>query len=296
MFDWWRSWHGAPTDDKWLVIAKRAGVPAIIVPAIAWALLDHASQADDRGEVSTFDVESYALKFGIEEDHIRAVMAAMEARGMIVSGRIAQWDKRQKNEATERSRKHRGKAPAPELPLDAPVADSVPASVEPSPRENADVAPAEPPPSSLPDNPERGAITPQAFALADEIAVAVGHDLEFVPPAWCGAAARVQMWFNQGWPAPFILESAKAQMARKRDGPPASIQYFERGIATAIARAEAPLPHVVVPFAEAKQARHHGKAQSNIMAAFDRLEADFEGGRAPARADPSRLLSDGRCE
>ena len=22
--DWFRSWHGAPTDNKWLVIAKRA--------------------------------------------------------------------------------------------------------------------------------------------------------------------------------------------------------------------------------------------------------------------------------
>jgi hypothetical protein len=286
MFDWWRSWHGAPTDDKWLVIAKRAGVPAIIVPAIAWALLDHASQAPERGDVSTFDIEAYALKFGIDEKQISAVISAMEARTMIVSGRIAQWDKRQKNDSTERSRKSRGKAPAPELPLDAPAAENDAPAAEASPRENVDSVQPEPPASA---DPERGAITPQAMALADEIAVIAGHDLQFIPPEWCGAPARVQMWFNQGWSAPFVLQSVKAQMHRKRDGPPRSIQYFERGIADAMARSEAPLPKVV-PFAEARQARHDKQQPRTIANAADRLIAEIESRSGASGEDASRLL------
>ena len=55
---WWRSWHGAPTDPKWLVVAEQAHVNPGMVAAVAWALLDHASQQADRGNVSEFDVET----------------------------------------------------------------------------------------------------------------------------------------------------------------------------------------------------------------------------------------------
>ena len=40
MTGWFRSWHGAPTDPKWLGIAKRAGVAPGFAVAIAWALMD----------------------------------------------------------------------------------------------------------------------------------------------------------------------------------------------------------------------------------------------------------------
>jgi hypothetical protein len=291
MLDWWKSWHGAPTDDKWLVIAKRAGVTAIMVPAIAWALLDHASQAENRGDVSTFDVEAYALKFGLDEDQVRAVISAMEARTMIVGGRISQWDKRQRNEATERSRKHRGKGSTPELPLDVPAPEKAPTAESASPPESSVEPPA---PNISPTDAENGLITPQAIALADEIATAVGYELDSVPMQWCGAASRVQVWLNQNWPAPFILPCVKAQMARKRDGPPVTINYFEPGLAKAMARAEAPVPNVV-PITDAKQVRH-GRQPSTITAVADRLIADLEPGSGQARESSSRLLSDGRCE
>ena len=54
--EWFRSWHGAPTDNKWLVIAKRAGVPAGMVSAVVWALFDYASQNENRGSVEDFDI------------------------------------------------------------------------------------------------------------------------------------------------------------------------------------------------------------------------------------------------
>lgn len=53
--DWFRSWHGAPTDNKWLLIAKRAGVTPMMVSAVFWALLDYASQQEERGSVAGFD-------------------------------------------------------------------------------------------------------------------------------------------------------------------------------------------------------------------------------------------------
>ena len=95
MTDWFRSWHGAPTDNKWLLIARRANVPAGIVSAIWWALLDHASQALDRGKVRDFDVETYSIFSGFSEDQIRAVLAALTDKGLILNGVLISWEKRQ---------------------------------------------------------------------------------------------------------------------------------------------------------------------------------------------------------
>lgn len=40
--DWFRSHHGAPTDPKWQVIARRAKVTPAEVVALFWLLLDYA--------------------------------------------------------------------------------------------------------------------------------------------------------------------------------------------------------------------------------------------------------------
>lgn len=283
MLDWFRSWHGAPTDPKWLVIAKRAGVPPISVSAIAWALFDHASQQPDRGHVGNFDFESYAVLMGADEDQVRAVYAAMEAKEIIVSGRIAQWDKRQpkrEDSSGARMQKLRSKAAQSQLPLSeaSEPEEDKPALAEPAPEISA--------PESKPE-PEV-LITPEATSLANEVAAAVGHDLEFVPPAWCGAPYRVQTWLDAGWQPQLILQSIKAQMARKRDGPPDRIQYFEKGIARAIAEQSQPLP-TVVPFpTETIQARH-GR-QSPITAAADRLIAELESGGSTGSESAPRLL------
>lgn len=69
MTEWFRSWHGAPTDPKWLGIAKRSGVAPGIAVAVAWALMDRASQAADRGSIDGYDAE------GLRESPI-AMMAA----------------------------------------------------------------------------------------------------------------------------------------------------------------------------------------------------------------------------
>ena len=67
MIDWFRSWHGAPTDNKWLTIGRRAGCAPGIVSAIVWALLDYASQNTPRGAITNFDMETYSAFSGFEE-------------------------------------------------------------------------------------------------------------------------------------------------------------------------------------------------------------------------------------
>lgn len=110
--DWFRSWHGAPTDPKWLVVAKRAKVAPGMVSAVAWALFDYASQNTDRGSVDGFDVETYATFTGWEDEQIEAVIDAMRSKGIITTDdRLSSWDKRQpKREdpsSTDRVRKWR---------------------------------------------------------------------------------------------------------------------------------------------------------------------------------------------
>lgn len=117
MTDWFRSWHGAPTDPKWLLIARKANTMPGIVSAVGWALFDHASQAGDRGSVEAFDAETYAAYSGFEEQVVMGVLDAMVEKKIIISGRLAAWDKRQpKREdagSTDRVRAHRGKNETP---------------------------------------------------------------------------------------------------------------------------------------------------------------------------------------
>jgi hypothetical protein len=98
-------------DAKWLVIAKRAQVAPGVVSAVAWSLFDYASQANPRGSVTGFDVETYATFSGFAETDIEAVIEAMKVKGVIgEDGRLANWDKRQpkrEDESTPRVREFR---------------------------------------------------------------------------------------------------------------------------------------------------------------------------------------------
>ena len=110
-FEWFRSWHGAPTDSKYRVIAKRAGVAPGVVSAVYWALLDYASQNEPRGSVEGFDTETYAEWAGWEERDVLAILDAFTSKQAIIDGRIAAWEKRQvKREdetGAERQARHR---------------------------------------------------------------------------------------------------------------------------------------------------------------------------------------------
>lgn len=91
---------------------------------------------------------------------------------------------------------------------------------------------------------EASPISEDAHALADEIATIAGHDIAFLPPRWMcdGPAMRVQMYLDHGWQRPMMIDTAKAIMGRKTDGPPASIRYFEKPFARAHALQSRPAP------------------------------------------------------
>ena len=133
-----------------------------------------------------------------------------------------------------------------------------------------------PSPSHLPiddDDDRRPADFKEANAVADQVAELCGHSIEFLPPSWFGAAYRVQSWLTQGWPRDLIIASVREQLAKKRDGPPNRIEYFEKGIASAIARNAAPLPAVVVREAETVEVRREADRRSggSLVEAADRL-------------------------
>lgn len=108
--NWWRSWHGGPTDPKWLAVAQRTQTNAGTVSAIIWSLLDHASQAHPRGSVASFDVESYAAFSGFPAATIQSVLGALRDKNIIKSDAFASWDKRQpkrEDGSAERNRRWR---------------------------------------------------------------------------------------------------------------------------------------------------------------------------------------------
>ncbi len=93
--EWFRSWHGAPLDPKWRTIAKRAKVPTCIVSSVAWALMDRASQSDDRGSIVGVDIETLADFLDCEPEQIARVIDAMREKGVLDGDRFLAWDKRQ---------------------------------------------------------------------------------------------------------------------------------------------------------------------------------------------------------
>ena len=111
--DWFRWYHGACSDSKWPIVARKAGVNVGVVVSVWAALLEHASQNEERGDVSGFDCETFNALYGYEDGVCEAVLAAMIEKGMICDGRICAWSKRQpKREddtAAERKRRQRSR-------------------------------------------------------------------------------------------------------------------------------------------------------------------------------------------
>lgn len=90
--DWFRSWHGAPTDPKWRTVAKRAGVRPGDVAAVVWVLLDRASQAKERGSIEGYDAEVIADALGYDPEHIIGVVSALHDKGVLVKNIFTNWE------------------------------------------------------------------------------------------------------------------------------------------------------------------------------------------------------------
>jgi hypothetical protein len=84
-------------------------------------------------------------------------------------------------------------------------------------------------------------ISDTALKLTSTISAICGHSGGSIPPRWAGAPRRVQVWLDHGWTAEQIEASCRQQMARKPGGAPASIFYFEQGIADFVADGALPV-------------------------------------------------------
>jgi uncharacterized protein YdaU (DUF1376 family) len=146
-------------------------------------------------------------------------------------------------------------------------------------------------------------VSPEASRIADEVArlSGIGEPLDW-PPGWCGAPMRVQAWLAQGWTEAPILAAVRGAIAKKRDGPPHSIQYFERPIAKLIAEQAAPLPNVVTLPAQTIEVRSHGKPETlpdtaRRLAASGTTFGPRPGSLcAPTGGNDVRMLPAGGCE
>lgn len=117
--EWFRSWHGAPTDPKWRLIGNKVGVAPGIVFAVAWTLMDRASRAEERGSIGGYDPEEIAMVQGCEPEQVEGIIEIMREKQMITDDRFTAWEKRQpkreretSGSSTERVRKHRERTKA----------------------------------------------------------------------------------------------------------------------------------------------------------------------------------------
>jgi hypothetical protein len=90
-----------------------------IAVAVAWALMDRASQAEDRGSIDGYDAEALACFFGCDAQDVDGIVEAMVARRILADGKFVAWDKRQPSRerpediSTERSRRFRERHATP---------------------------------------------------------------------------------------------------------------------------------------------------------------------------------------
>lgn len=121
--DWFRWYHGSVTDPKFAIIAQRAKTTRANVVAVWSYLLETASQADKRGDVTRCDAEDVAVTLDVKTTVIDAIFDAMRSKRLIENGRLAGWDKRQpkrEDNSRERTQLYRA-SKAPVTHCDAPV-------------------------------------------------------------------------------------------------------------------------------------------------------------------------------
>lgn len=108
---WFRSTHGAPTDQKYVSIARRAETEFVIVAAVWWALLDAASQATDRGSIASIDKEVLADSLHINPEILEQIIDACKNKGIIDDeDRITHWgnhNPEREDDSRDRVARHR---------------------------------------------------------------------------------------------------------------------------------------------------------------------------------------------
>jgi hypothetical protein len=87
---WVRLWAGMTTDPKLRTVSRKSGRPLYEVIAVFVHLILLANDSDVRGNIGDVDVEMIASALDSNEDHINAILDAMQSR-IIKAGRIVGW-------------------------------------------------------------------------------------------------------------------------------------------------------------------------------------------------------------
>lgn len=136
-------------------------------------------------------------------------------------------------------------------------------------------------------------VSDSSFEIATEIGALCGFSepLEW-PPGWAGAPMRVQAWLNEGWHRDHIIGGVREAMAKKRDGPPHSINYFDKPIASFVGKQLAPLPEVRIQERETINVIRDAKAdaKSEFRAAHAGLRQFVARNRSGEGREAVRLL------
>ncbi len=128
--EWYRAYHGMPHDLKLKVVAKRSSQPMAHVVAVWVCLLDAASRHASRGTVEV-DAEEIAVMQDLETEGVKAILEAFYSKGMLSEqNRLTAWDRRQYENSTERSRKHREKKKQDATPCNAAQQDGTPGNAK----------------------------------------------------------------------------------------------------------------------------------------------------------------------
>ena len=94
--DWFRWHHGSVADQKFILIAKKAGASVAEVIAVWACLLEAASASDQRGNFGFVDYEALDCALGMADGRAQAIHEAMAARGVVTpGGDVSSWEKRQ---------------------------------------------------------------------------------------------------------------------------------------------------------------------------------------------------------
>ena len=110
MMHWLRWYHGSVTDPKFIIVARLAKTTPANVIATWACLLETASQASKRGDVTRCNAEVTAVTLGLLQGEIEAIFNAMRAKGLIENGHLTAWTSRQpkrEDNSRERVRAHR---------------------------------------------------------------------------------------------------------------------------------------------------------------------------------------------
>lgn len=110
MVEWFRSWHGAPSDKKLKVCARHASVTQCHAVSLWWHMLDAASRNDPRGNIGNIDAEDWAIEIDEDIETTQRLIEAFISKNLIdPEGNVTAWNKRQpkKEDTTAASRKRK---------------------------------------------------------------------------------------------------------------------------------------------------------------------------------------------